>query len=301
MLARCLEGVLRQTLPAGWRMSVLVVENNEEPSEQLSVSSRQTQPGTELYYFHETTLGISSARNRAVEEALNLNADWIAFIDDDEVPDESWLKELADAAVTMAGDIFRGIVIPCYPENTKYPPPSGWALPKLPEGAELSSAAAGNVMLKASIVASSGLGLRFDTSMGLTGGEDTEFFSRARLKGAMIRYVPKSIAVEYIPPTKASIYYYLSTEARMSSNAAYMKTKRHGPYIGFPKVLYRAMKNCIRGLLGVMATMITGLYKEETKYRQQMVDSLSQIARAYGAMAFLLSFRIQSYRKVHGE
>ncbi|HHQ14769.1 MAG TPA: glycosyltransferase family 2 protein, partial [Chromatiales bacterium] len=92
MLARCLEGVLRQTLPAGWRMSVLVVENNEEPSEQLSVSSRQTQPGTELYYFHETTLGISSARNRAVEEALNLNADWIAFIDDDEVPDESWLK-----------------------------------------------------------------------------------------------------------------------------------------------------------------------------------------------------------------
>ncbi len=300
MLARCLDGVLQQTLPTGWRMSVLVVENNEEASELISVSSRQTPGGIRLYYFHERKLGIPFARNRALEEALKLGANWIAFIDDDETPDNVWLQELISAAETMDGDVFRGIVVQCYPKEATYPSPSEWTLPDLPAGFEFRSAATNNVMFRASLIEASGLGLRFDTNMRFSGGEDTEFFERANLRGARIRHVPTAIVHEDIPASKATLSYYLSTEARMASNVAYMKIKRHGIGSAFFKLLYRATKNVLRGTSRLVMTIPMTIFGSRMQFRQKLVDALSEFARAYGTMTYFSPLKMQPYKKVHG-
>jgi O-antigen biosynthesis protein len=88
-LARSLQTVLAQDHP---RFEVLVVDN--APSTTELAHDLETSHGGDgrVRYVLEPRAGLARARNRGLREA---SAEYVAFIDDDEVPDPGWLTSLA--------------------------------------------------------------------------------------------------------------------------------------------------------------------------------------------------------------
>ena len=95
MLSRCLASVLPQLEASPLNTSLVVVENGERSAcrdDVLRLRERFT--AVRIEYELEPELGIPFARNKAVETALNLDADWIVFIDDDEEARADWFEKL---------------------------------------------------------------------------------------------------------------------------------------------------------------------------------------------------------------
>src|SRR5262245_39860520 len=82
MLARCLDGVTSQCAK-GFTYSVVVVDNDINQSASSTVRGRAISSPVDIIYAVESTPNISLARNKAVATA---RGEYIAFLDDDEVP-----------------------------------------------------------------------------------------------------------------------------------------------------------------------------------------------------------------------
>jgi succinoglycan biosynthesis protein ExoM len=111
MLRRCLTAISNLTRPAGIDLSVIVVDNEAEPNNR---SVAEEFPG--VLYKHEPCRGLSHARNAAIEAALDIEADFIAFTDDDCEPAEYWLDQLLIAQRETGADVVRGRTVYVYPD-----------------------------------------------------------------------------------------------------------------------------------------------------------------------------------------
>jgi glycosyltransferase involved in cell wall biosynthesis len=90
-LEQALEGLRKQTLPANL-FEVLVVDNcSTDDTPMVARGAAATLKN--LRYCREDELGLSYARNRGLREATG---DYIAYLDDDAVPDPDWLAAALD-------------------------------------------------------------------------------------------------------------------------------------------------------------------------------------------------------------
>jgi succinoglycan biosynthesis protein ExoM len=92
------------------QIQVIVVDNDEcATAWEAGFSSRLPWP---MRYAVEPRRGITYARNRAIAEAGEV--DFIAFLDDDEVPAAEWLDELLWTYGNSGCDIVCGPALPKY-------------------------------------------------------------------------------------------------------------------------------------------------------------------------------------------
>jgi glycosyltransferase involved in cell wall biosynthesis len=94
MLARCLDSLPKQAIADQIAVLLVVVDNNPAGSARLNAAQFCAEAPFPVYYVHEPVRGIAGARNAALDNALELGSDWIAFIDDDETTDADWLAVL---------------------------------------------------------------------------------------------------------------------------------------------------------------------------------------------------------------
>ena len=141
--------------------------------------------------FLEPELGLSAVRNRVFAEAERLDAEWVACLDDDVLPIESWLEAYSEAMKSMPhGRLFHGQIW--------YRFPSGYSLVMERGPDDLAQViekpvrfGGGNLLIHASLYRE--CGLRFDPRFDACGGEDTDFRRQAAALG--IRAVPVPTAV----------------------------------------------------------------------------------------------------------
>jgi glycosyltransferase involved in cell wall biosynthesis len=76
---------------------ILVVDNNSSDDTPEVLQQLSQGDGPPLRYVREATQGIPFARNRAVEECLDLGSDFMLFMDDDELPGKDLLESAVDA------------------------------------------------------------------------------------------------------------------------------------------------------------------------------------------------------------
>jgi succinoglycan biosynthesis protein ExoM len=91
------------------RLEIIVVDNRPGGPARAICVTHQARLGVHLHFCEEPTPGISFARNRAVAEALARGADFIAFLDDDDVPSSDWLLRLLEKQDETNADIVGGI------------------------------------------------------------------------------------------------------------------------------------------------------------------------------------------------
>lgn len=191
-------GMLLEALPAridevpGAVVDVLVVDNDPDGSgESATVGSDLT-----LRYVREPTPGIAAVRNRVLDECAH--SDLIAFIDDDEIPLPLWLSSLLTTWAEHRSSAVMGRVISVLDQDV-----DPWVvatgtftrIPK-PTGTPLEVAASGNLLLDVDQVRA--LGVRFDESLGLGGGEDTLFSRQLVDRGGTIVYCAESVTEDYV-------------------------------------------------------------------------------------------------------
>ena len=174
-------------LEAGVRKpdELVVVDQSAEGLAQLL--------GINVRRVRATGLGISRARNLGAEAATG---DTLAFTDDDCVPDESWLAELADAG----GDIATGRILPLDDERDGLVAVSSRTSTEYRRfhGVEgnlpWDAGSGGNLLVARELFERlGGFDTRFGPGSRYRAAEDVEFLERALRAGATIAYTPAAV------------------------------------------------------------------------------------------------------------
>jgi len=161
-------------------MSVLIVNNNLSDTEELSDLIGSLAMPFSLKLVHEPVIGLASARNRVLSEALMSGANALAFTDDDCIVPQHWFITLYRAYIKYGRHMVTG------PRYYVLPfPPHKLSLLLMKEskilsavdkqnGSHVTVAATNNVLFNLAPVQQHNLW--FDMDFNLSGGEDTMFF-----------------------------------------------------------------------------------------------------------------------------
>jgi succinoglycan biosynthesis protein ExoM len=178
---------------------VIVVDNRPDGRARAVCEQARARLPCRLYFAEEPERGISFARNRAVSTALTHGADFIAFIDDDDLPHPDWLIHLVDRQRITEADLVVGTWqlsdnpdIPKSLRGIEFLEPPGFD--RMNRWGFVDGASTCNVLIGRRVVEDLGqAGPVFRPEFALTGGGDTEFFIRARLAGYSIAVATSSV------------------------------------------------------------------------------------------------------------
>lgn len=109
LLDKLLAACVRLEEADTFRKTLLVVDNDSDSSAKAIVDRHRAAIG-DIRYTVETRRGIPVARNRALYEALAMDADALCFIDDDEYPETTWLRRLVECWQATGADLIGGPV-----------------------------------------------------------------------------------------------------------------------------------------------------------------------------------------------
>ncbi len=280
-IAATLAAVSRQEGLEAIRVRVVVADNTATGEMRHTVLEAAAKHALDLLYVSAPADNISIARNACLEAA---RADWVAFLDDDEIPSPTWLKALLDEAARAHWDVVLGPVKAVYCGGT----PS-WirqgdfnsTAPVWVRG-KIRTAYTGNVLFRRDFACR--LGLRFRPELGKCGGEDEDFFSRYFDAGGRIGFARDALVFEPVPRGRASMGWLMkrnfragqSYGARLSQRTKQQRTEvvrafaktaicGLGALLCLPRTLSRN-RFLIRGALhfGVVTRLI-GLYEIDTR------------------------------------
>lgn len=143
-------------------------------------------------------------RNQALEDALAANARFIVFLDDDEVPGPNWLATLTNYTLQHGCTAVMGRVDAALPPGKVFGNAASFRTPKAPTtGPHTGDLGVGNTIIDLDFVRTHNL--RFDMRHNTIGGEDTEFFNRARALGAVLHYSHEAVAVEHVDADRCTL------------------------------------------------------------------------------------------------
>lgn len=214
-LAEVLHSLAEMDLPETAGIRVIIADNDDTPSAR-AVAEAASLP-FEIVYLHAPGRNISIARNAVLNAA---QADYLAFIDDDETADPAWLRDLYREAVRSGADVVFGPVVAQYP-----PEAPEWMvkgdyhsviLP--PPPAEVATGATCNVLINRRSAACRDQ--LFDLALGRSGGEDTVFFRRIGHRGGTLRVAPGARVYEKVAPARLSLQWLLERKIRSGQSHA---------------------------------------------------------------------------------
>lgn len=204
MLRRLLSKLEEQETEGLFDYSIVIADNDTSESARETVESYARQSKVSIRYYVEPEQNIALARNLTVSQATG---DFVAFIDDDEIPIGEWLLRMYRAIMKYDVD---GVLGPQTPRFEVMPPQ--WIIKaglfERPEATEngvvvdWTQTSTGNVIVRRCI---------FDEVAGPfrrefgSGGEDVDFFQRAMGLGKVFVRCDEAIVYETIPPERTRL------------------------------------------------------------------------------------------------
>lgn len=213
LLCRLIDSIMTQDAPIAFSVELLIVDNNDRPTAADAIDGM---PGPfPITVVHEAQAGLVFARNRALDEASARQADWFIRLDDDEWVAPDWLSNLIIGMSTHGRPI---LIAPCryiYDDHLS-PFRRPFQIAKQTAGAAPAILATSNFAIERCIFCpETGSGLRFDPAFNESGGEDVEFFLRARraFNWAPASW-PSAVAYENWNGERATLGYHLKRTLR---------------------------------------------------------------------------------------
>lgn len=254
---------------------IVIVDNDAAGSARAVVDESQL-PVT---YAIEPERNISLARNRAIQLALHAGAEWLAFIDDDEVPRRDWLAELLRVQRETDAEVVTGPVVAKVPEGTPRWLHGAFVRDRnVATGTRVPLAETANALVARSVLAR---GLLFEPEFGLSGGGDTRFFLRARLAGATIVWAADAIVEEDVPPSRARLGWLLRRWYREGNAGAFVERGVLPVFRWLPRRVLAAGAHLVMGAGLLFVAPARGL---------------RLMVHAIGSLAGTLGFRYFEYR-----
>jgi succinoglycan biosynthesis protein ExoM len=193
------------------RIGVIVVDDSSDGNARAVVERFANRFGLGISYLCSGKQNISIARNLAIEAASKI-ADWTVMIDDDCEPVEQWLEALLDVQMRTGADAVTGPMVrrvpPGSPRWLEEQPFLELGLERPLDCEQVSSASTFNSMIS-SLWLKENPAIRFQPSLGVTGGEDMVFYRAARARGLRIHFAQRASVYENEPPERAKFGYQL--------------------------------------------------------------------------------------------
>ena len=298
MLTECVLSLVAQQVPEDCLINLVIVDNNGAPEARDVVVASAAGAPFPIHYVHESRPGIAAARNRVIDAALGLEADWIALIDDDEVASPCWLADLVAAADRYAADVVEGTTVRRYPQSL---PPfvSPYQPRNAPEGSPLDYATTGNVLFKAWIVEPGRAGLRFDERFNFAGGEDIDFFMRAGKLGTRIVHTPAAVVFETVAPERLTLRYQISQQISEAATTCLLAREASHESLRAGRCAAKAASRLFLGLAYLVAApfcLVFGL----RSFEMAVLRGSRRVAWAIGALRGFTGWLPAPYREIHG-
>jgi succinoglycan biosynthesis protein ExoM len=288
LLHRLLRGIAEISTPHGCSVEVLVMDNDSTPSARDLVVGIAEHFPFPLSYAHVSEPGLSAVRNFGLERGRRF--DFLAMIDDDEIPQRQWLVELFNVQAATLGDAVIGFVPTVLPDDAPR-----WLRrarffdhPSYPDRTLIRDGYTGNCLLRMSSIER--LNLAFDRALNFAGGEDLLFFRQLADRGGRLAYAAHAIAEESIGADRASAAYVIRLNFRRG-NTLSLCDRRLGK--GPTTIAVRGFKAgglIARGCITLLPyTLLRG--------RIGSLTAMCDVARGLGALGGLFGHVYQGYER----
>lgn len=271
-------------------LQIIVVDNDPTGSAAQIVTAaaeRNPVPAIRMTYLIEPRPGIPFARNRGMRHAL-ADADYFAFIDDDEYPTPSWIRSLLAVAIEFYSDAVQGPVVPIYPDGTPDWIQSsrvfeGW---RYADRSQIGEAATNNVLLRSDFLRRHPI--EFDVRMQASGGSDYRFFRQCMGAGMVINWSSKAIVFEDIPRSRTSLGWMVRRQIRLGNTFAVDA----GLSRRLPRILSLYAVGVARAIVGVAALP---LFVVSSRLG---TSAAMHVLRGIGIVSGLHGYRHEEYDKI---
>ncbi len=255
-LPQLFESLIRQDFPKSDYEIVFVNNNSPDATAQRCIEFQEKYSDINFSYFEEKKQGLSHARNRGIREA---KGELLAFIDDDAVAHDGYLKKMFEAFSTRA-DMYAagGKIVPLYESNrpkwmNRFLEPLMSVIDlgtrvkifprnKFPIGA--------NMIFRREVFEKTE---NFNTELGRTGkkmlgGEEKDLFFRMREKGLSVYWIP-DIVVSHSVPDERLQEAFIKKQALGVGQSEVIRTRRFGQGKLWETVAKELFKWCATGVL----------------------------------------------------
>jgi glycosyltransferase involved in cell wall biosynthesis len=269
------------------QIEVVVVDTPDESGSAWEICKTVALPWP-IKYVVEPRRGLTYARNRAVAEAAS--PDFIAFIDDDEVPARQWLDELLWTQAEFGAYIVSGPVFPIYAPQVPDWIKAGdfFASKPKPTGAPCRTCATHNGLVSSQVFKRVP---GFDDAFALSGAEDTDFFLRATQAGCKIVWSQEAAVYEYTSASRGTIEWILAREYQTGNgwvfSEAVVDSRRRTWMVRFSKA-------CGHVVIGSTHAFLRLLMLD----RAAVVRALQRASLGAGMLAALIGHKFLAYQNV---
>ncbi len=205
---------------AAWEL--LIIDNGCSDVTPQLLSQHQWPVAWTVRVIREDKLGLSNARNRAIQEA---RGEYVIFIDDDETPDPDWLCAYERLIDAKKPDAFGSRIRVLFEDDRP-----AWLqdellgflgeLDRFDHATQLTepgtSFYGGNFGFRNAVIERVG---NFDAMLGRkgtdnTGGEEVDFYRRLLSAGLNVWWIPEAVIYHRIQAAKLSRHYFLDLHYR---------------------------------------------------------------------------------------
>jgi GT2 family glycosyltransferase len=258
-LARCLQQL-------GGAAEVVVSDDGQTPATRELISARFPK----VKWLQGPRRGPAANRNQGADHA---SAEWLAFVDDDCVPDAAWLDEIA--RVIPASDVIEGRTV-CL-GRTNHP------LEEVVENLTGGLLWSCNLAIRRDLFERLG---GFDEDFLEAGGEDLEFAWRIRQMKSTVRYVPE--AVIYHPARRLPVSRWINRAFQSRWHLLYLLKTTRTNCATLGQVIYL-----------VRATARTLLLRERTHFVQRVFRLVREWALLPVLVPYLLYWEINFKKQLN--
>lgn len=267
MFGKLLDSFATMHRPDGGDVVFVFVENDSKSTIVEQINTFRARVPEEVRLELEPTVGIPMGRNKALDMAIEAGADFLTFVDDDEVVTEDWLVNL------ITGMDERGLDLAGAPVHLIAPvgEMTAWnaaVLKHLQERSEkrnrsrCKAAEAGkdgeldiytnNWCMR--LEAQKQLGIRFDETLQFTGGSDTKFSLDAKASHAAIGWVADAVVKEPTPQKRLTLPYHFRRARDQSINGVHL----HGKSL--TQSLTQVLLRSVEAALHAVSSLVRGRY-----------------------------------------
>lgn len=295
---KSLERLLRalENLHTHANVTILVADNDADGREALQTCAATRAGGYRwpIDAIVAPQRGISGARNALVARVLEKHpCDFVAMIDDDEMPDVAWLENLLRTQAETGADAVGGTVRRVFESD-----PGAWATHcdgvsdvLHPAGPIAMLEGTGNLLARSALFEALAAPW-FDPAFSFTGGEDKDFFMRARNAGARFAWAADAIVHDFVPPSRANLKWALS-RAYSAGNSDMRVFLKYRP------TLASRLNESSRILAALLLNPV--LFAILAFNPNRRVRPLRKLARAFGKIAAIGGRRYEEYSVIHGQ